>query len=87
MTKFLLGLGLGIAAGLLIAPKPGVETRRELLDRAEELKDVPRQKMAEVIELGRERATEAARDVTQNAYDQAAEKIVGKDIVDRSRRA
>ncbi len=87
MVKFLLGLGLGVAAGLLIAPRPGVETRRELLDRAEELKEMPRQKMAEVIELGRQRAGEAAREATQNAYDQAAEKVVGKDIVDRSRQA
>ena len=33
---FLVGLGIGAAVGILYAPKPGVETREELFNRAEE---------------------------------------------------
>lgn len=36
---FFLGLGIGVAAGLLFAPKSGEETRRFLLDKAEEGKE------------------------------------------------
>jgi gas vesicle protein len=33
---FLLGLGLGVAAGVLLAPKSGAETREFLRSKAEE---------------------------------------------------
>ena len=37
---FFLGLGLGVAAGLLFAPKSGSETRELLLTKADEGKAV-----------------------------------------------
>jgi gas vesicle protein len=36
---FLLGLGVGVAVGILFAPKSGPETRKLLRDKADESKD------------------------------------------------
>jgi gas vesicle protein len=36
LSYFFLGLGLGVAAGVLFAPQSGEETRRMLKDKAEE---------------------------------------------------
>jgi gas vesicle protein len=72
--KFLFGLGLGYAIGLLVAPAPGTQTRDELAQRAQEWAELPRQKMAEAYEAGRERAGEVGRRVGQSAYESAAEK-------------
>ncbi len=36
LSYFFLGLGIGVAAGVLFAPKSGAETRAYLRDRAEE---------------------------------------------------
>jgi gas vesicle protein len=36
LPYFLLGLGLGVAAGILFAPQSGEETRRLLKDKADE---------------------------------------------------
>jgi gas vesicle protein len=36
LAYFFLGLGVGVAAGLLFAPQSGAETRRLLKDKAEE---------------------------------------------------
>jgi gas vesicle protein len=38
-SYFFLGLGLGVAVGLLVAPKSGAETRDLLLTKADEGKD------------------------------------------------
>ena len=37
LGKFLLGLGLGVGAGLLLAPKKGEELRKELKEKLNEL--------------------------------------------------
>lgn len=39
ISYFFLGLGLGVAVGLLVAPKSGPETRDLLLSKADEGKD------------------------------------------------
>lgn len=39
MNKFLTGLAIGIAIGVLIAPEKGTETRRKLSAKGKELKD------------------------------------------------
>jgi gas vesicle protein len=36
MGNFLLGLGIGITAGVLLAPKSGSETRKYIADKAAE---------------------------------------------------
>ncbi len=80
MLRFLIGLGIGYLLGLVIAPASGEQTRRELIERGEE-------QLAEVIEMGRERAGELGREAGQKAFDEAAKRAVGEDIIDRSRRA
>lgn len=43
-SYFFLGLGLGVAVGLLVAPKSGAETRDLLLNKADEGKDYLRRR-------------------------------------------
>ena len=47
-SYFFLGLGLGVAAGLLFAPKSGAETRELLLDKAEEGKEFVKRRSTEL---------------------------------------
>src|SRR5436305_4192429 len=55
LSYFFLGLGLGVAAGVLFAPKSGAETRAFLRDRAEEGADYVKKTGADL----RETATDA----------------------------
>jgi len=59
-SYFFLGLGLGVAAGLLFAPKTGSDTRELLRSKADEGKDYLkrrsselRDQVSEVIDRGR----------------------------------
>ena len=54
-SYFFLGLGLGVAAGLLFAPKSGPETRELLRSKADEGKEYLKRRSEEV----RDQATEA----------------------------
>jgi gas vesicle protein len=53
---FLLGLGIGVAAGLLWAPRSGEETRQFLTDKAGEGADYLRNRAQEGSEYVRQRA-------------------------------
>jgi len=55
LSYFFLGLGLGVAAGVLFAPKSGRETRAFLRDRAEESSDLVKRRAEEL----RDQAAEA----------------------------
>lgn len=59
ITYFFLGLGLGVAVGLLFAPKSGSETREFLLTKADEGKDY--------LVRGGERIRDAAGDVIEKS--------------------
>jgi len=48
MMKFLIGMGCGMAIGLVIAPQEGSETRRQLARLAKEPAEVARERVAEV---------------------------------------
>ena len=52
---FLLGLGIGVAAGILWAPRAGEETRQMLADKAGEGADYLRQRAQEGSEYVRQR--------------------------------
>jgi gas vesicle protein len=54
-SYFFLGLGLGVAVGLLFAPKSGPETRDMLLSKADEGKEYLKRRSSEV----RDQATDA----------------------------
>ncbi len=75
MKGFLLGLGFGVAAGLLFAPAPGEETRRELRARADDAIGAGRQKYGEVLEKGRRKAGEIGREVSERTYDKVTENV------------
>ncbi|MBV8550936.1 MAG: YtxH domain-containing protein [Acidobacteriaceae bacterium] len=62
---FLLGLGIGVAAGILWAPKTGEETRQFLADKAGEGADYLKNRAQEGGEFVRQRAG----DVRQSASD------------------
>ncbi len=49
-SYFFLGLGLGVAAGLLFAPKSGTETRDLLLSKADEGKEYLKRRSTELVD-------------------------------------
>jgi gas vesicle protein len=75
---FLLGVGVGVAAGMLFAPRSGDETRRYLRDRAEEGTDYLKARTDE----GREYIRQRADDLKQTASN-IVEK--GKSTVQKQR--
>jgi len=62
---FLLGLGIGVAAGMLWAPRSGEETRQILADRAGEGADYLRSRAQDGTEYVRQRTD----DIKQSATD------------------
>lgn len=64
MLKFLFGLAIGTFIGLVSAPASGEETRRQLADKAEQMRD-------RGIEAGRQKS----REVGEKLFDKA----VGED--------
>jgi gas vesicle protein len=63
MKSFLFGLGLGIGLGLLFAPMSGEETRNNLADRANDLKNSAR----ETYEQNRDRVQRGAETIRSTA--------------------
>jgi gas vesicle protein len=63
LSYFFLGLGLGVAAGVLFAPKSGAETRDFLRSKAEEGTDYVK------------RRAEDLRDTTADAFDRSKDSI------------
>jgi gas vesicle protein len=83
-SYFFLGLGLGVAAGLLFAPKSGPETRDLLLSKADEGKEYLKKRTTElqdqasdVLERGKSTVTRqrdnlvAAVEAGKQAYREA----------------
>lgn len=73
---FVLGLGLGVAAGVLLAPKAGAETRDFLVSKANEGTDYLRSRADESREYLRQRGSDIA-----NSASDIVEK--GKTAVNR----
>ena len=79
LSYFFLGLGIGVAAGILFAPKAGEETRRLIRSKADEGKDYVRRRGEEfrsqagetaesILERGRETLSRQ-RDAFSSALD------------------
>ena len=66
---FLLGLGLGVAAGVLWAPRPGQETRQLLADKAGEGADYLKSRAQEGSDYLKSRAQEGTDYVRQRTGD------------------
>jgi gas vesicle protein len=62
---FLLGLGIGVAAGILFAPRPGEETRQILADKAGEGAEYLRNRAQDSSEYVKQRSD----DLKQSATD------------------
>jgi gas vesicle protein len=68
MLRFLAGIGCGMAVGVLIAPRPGDETRAQLRRVATQPREVAREKVAE--------ARQKVSDIGANLGRQAAQKVM-----------
>lgn len=69
LSYFCLGLGIGVAVGVLFAPKAGEETRQILRSKAEEGKDFIRRR-AEDIKGQAEGIADRSKDVLLQKKDQ-----------------
>jgi gas vesicle protein len=74
ITYFVVGLGIGVAVGLLMAPRSGEETRQFLRTKADEGTDYLRTKADEGKEFVRRRSTEL-RDSASDLIDRSKEAI------------
>lgn len=68
---FFLGLGVGVALGVLFAPKAGTETRELIRDKADEGKDYLRRRSGELKE-----SAEELVDRSKQAVNRQKENIV-----------
>jgi gas vesicle protein len=73
LSYFIVGLGVGVAVGMLMAPRSGEETRELLRSKADESKDFLRHKADESREYVRRRGGELRESAT--------------DLIDRSKDA
>jgi len=73
LSYFIVGLGVGVAVGMLMAPRSGEETRQILREKADESKDFLRSKADESKEYMRKRGSELRESAS--------------DLVDRSKEA
>ena len=75
---FIAGMGIGVAIGMLVAPRSGEETRKYLRERADESRDYLRTRTEEGREFVRRRSDELR--------DQATEYIEkGRDVINRQK--
>jgi gas vesicle protein len=80
---FIYGLGVGLAAGVLLAPRSGVDTRRQIVDAAREGQDYVKRegiglKDSVVDKLNRtKRAAQATTEGIGIAFEVGKEQLVG----------
>src|SRR2546427_5715597 len=75
VTYFVVGMGIGVAVGMLLAPRSGEETRQLLRAKADEGKDYLRAKADESKEFVRRRGSElreSASDLIDRSKDAIA---------------
>lgn len=71
---FLLGVGLGVAAGILIAPKSGAETREFLKSKAGESGDYIKSRANEGTDYVKRR-TEDVRTAANDVYERGRQEV------------
>ena len=74
ITYFIVGLGVGVAIGMLMAPRSGEETRQILRSKADEGAEFLRTKADESKEFVRRRGTEI-RESASDLIDRSKEAI------------
>ena len=75
---FIVGIGVGVAVGMLLAPRSGEETRRILREKADEGKDYVRARADEGKEYVRRRSVDL-RESAGEAIDKS------KDVINRQK--
>jgi gas vesicle protein len=70
-SYFFLGLGIGVAVGILFAPKSGVETRDLIREKADEGKEFLKRRSGELKETANE-ALERGKQAIARQKDQLA---------------
>ncbi len=78
LSYFFLGLGLGVVAGVLFAPKSGVETRDFLTSKANEGADLARRRAQELRDVAAEQLDRGKSTVQRHKENLAAAVDAGK---------
>ena len=78
LSYFFLGLGIGIAAGVLFAPKSGEETREFLRDKAGEGKDFIKRRGEELRDTASEYVEKSRTTISRQKDQFAAAVEAGK---------
>jgi len=78
MSYFCLGLGLGVAVGVLFAPKSGVETRQLLRSKADEGVDYVKRRSDDLRETAAEALDRGKQTVSRHRDNLAAAVDAGK---------
>jgi gas vesicle protein len=78
LSYFFLGLGLGVAAGVLFAPKSGAETRQFLRSKAEEGTDYVKQRAEDLKETTAESLERSKQTIQKQKDNLAAAVEAGK---------
>jgi len=77
-SYFFLGLGLGVAVGLLFAPKTGADTRELLLSKADEGRDYLKRKSSELRDQASDVIDKGKTAVTRQRDNLSAAMEAGK---------
>ncbi len=67
IAGFIFGAAVGLAAGMLFAPRSGVETRKKIQQRAKEYTDDVSQKISSKLDDIREYVGETGKEVKEKA--------------------
>jgi gas vesicle protein len=81
MLKFIAGLVCGAGVGLLIAPAPGEQTRRRLLQAARD----PEQLARDTVTSIREQAGQMGADLGRQAAEKAIDEMMPEKLKPRQR--
>jgi gas vesicle protein len=85
MNYFLVGLGIGSAVAILLAPKSGQETRQYIADKTREANEFTRQKARE-LKIRADDAVERGKETVAQTKEQIAAAIeVGRDTYKREK--
>lgn len=80
--KFVLGFAIGVGLALILAPAPGIETRRRLLERMRELGQLPEKKAEEFADTAKQKAGDLGgrigREAAEAAVDAVKNDVLGK---------
>jgi gas vesicle protein len=78
LSFFFLGLGLGVAVGVLFAPKSGAETREYLRNRAEEGADYVKRKSVDLKDTATETVERSKQHLQRHKDNLAAAVEAGR---------